>query len=430
MDPRALLRRLFDTAVAAADPYDATCAALVTRLATRTDDGRGWIVALGKASVRMAEAARRAASDTDLELAGGIVVGADAATADSPLEFTVGDHPIPGARSLRAAQRLGALTQAVLPDDHVLLLISGGTTSLVAAPCDGMAPISLSTLFGTLLGAGGDVDINVMNTVRRRFLQWGGGRLAAAVAPARVHQVLLSDVVGDDPASIGSGPAVPDPATAGDVLSVLQANQLTERIDAQCVGYLREVASGTRPETPKPGDDVFRRVDPPIVLGRTMLHNGIERAVRTTGITLYVHEEPLEGEARVTGVALARGLAQSGGAGVHCWSGETIVTLDATSGRGGRCQELSLAAALELERLGDSRVTLLAAGTDGRDGPTDAAGAIVDSTVPALARARGTDAIDALARHDSHAALDAADALLKTGHTGTNVADVVIALVG
>jgi hydroxypyruvate reductase len=159
-----------------------------------------------------------------------------------------------------------------------------------------------------------------------------------------------------------------------------------------------------------------------------MVHGGIENAARRLGASVVVHSEPLTGDARLRGTALAQWLASSDAAGVHCWTGETTVALGGATGRGGRCQELALAAALELERCGASHVMILAAGTDGRDGPTDAAGAIVDARTATTIRAHGMDPVAALERHDAYPVLATADALLRTGLTGTNVADVVLAI--
>jgi glycerate 2-kinase len=424
------LRAIFDSAVAAADPFEPTRTALRKPLVERHDDGRAWIIATGKASPRMAAAALAAAADADIEVAGGLVVVHAPDDVAHPLELVVGDHPLPGARSLHAATRLGALTQAAIPSDHVLLAISGGTSSLIAAATDGVDAAALDAAFRTLLGAGGGVDVNVMNAIRRRFLRWGGGRLAAAVAPARLHQVLLSDVVGDDPSAIGSGPAVPDPLTAAEVLALIESNGLMSRLDESLLAFLRDSVSGDVAETPKSNDTLFAYVDPPIVLGRTMLHDALRSAARVNGAPLTLHEAPLTGEASVRGRELARWLATDAPEGVHCWTGETTVTLGLDHGRGGRCQEFALSAAVALDARGDRRVTILSAGTDGRDGPTDAAGAIVSAATIAMLRTGGVDFNAALARHDSYTALDAADALLRTGATGTNVADVVIANVG
>jgi hydroxypyruvate reductase len=372
-----------------------------------------------------------AAADADLEIAGGLVVGNEAASVASPLESVVGDHPVPGSRSRRAAERLGALTQAVLPGDRVLLLISGGTSSLLAAPAEGVDAGALSEVFRTLLGAGRGVDITVMNAIRRRFLRWGGGRVAAAVAPARVHQVILSDVVGDDPAVIASAPATPDPLTAAELHALLEKHELVERMPALLMEHLERVIAGDAPETPKAGDDAFTNVDEPVIIGRARLHAGVAEAMRALGEPCTIHDAAVVGEASERGREIARWLATEAAPGVHCWSGETTVTVGDSPGRGGRSQELALSAALALDALrpGHQSVTLLAAGTDGRDGPTDAAGAIVDGSTAQAIRDAGVDPADSLARHDAYPALDAAGALLRTGATGTNVADVVIAVV-
>jgi len=168
-----------------------------------------------------------------------------------------------------------------------------------------------------------------------------------------------------------------------------------------------------------------------VVIARSHLLDGIVRRGRETGAPIHRHDDTIAGEASVRGKELAHWLATAAPAGVHCWNAETLVTLGGGHGAGGRCQELSLAAALTLESLEGrgTRVTLLAAGTDGRDGPTDAAGAIVDAGVPARIRTHGLDPAFHVVSHDAHRALDAAQALIRTGPTGTNAADVIIAIV-
>jgi hydroxypyruvate reductase len=431
MEPRALVSTFFDAAVAAADPFTPTRDALVARLEQRADDGRGWVVAVGKAAGRMARGARLAAADTGLELAGGLVVAHEHVPFDAPFESLIGDHPFPAARSRHAAIRLGALAQAVLPKDHVLLVISGGTSSLIACGADGVPEPALESAWRTLLGAGAAADVRVMNAIRRRFLRWGGGRLAAALQGAHVHQVLLSDVIGDDPGLIGSGPATPDPLTAREVLTLLHEHRLVDRFDKPLVAYLHDVIAGRRPETPKRDDSAFASMAPPTVIGRVRLHDGVARAARDAGVPITVHEHPLTGDAATAGRALAHVLTNTAAPGVHCWTGETTVELGERHGRGGRCQELALSAAISLAGLGESarRVTILAAGTDGRDGPTDAAGAIVDASTVSAITARNLDAATLLARHDAYTALNGAGALLRTGATGTNLADIVVAVV-
>lgn len=429
--PRDTLLALFDAALAAADPLAPTREAFTRQLAARRDDARVWVIALGKAAGPMARAAREAVAAQGLDLAGGLIVAHEPVPCEPPFESVVGDHPIPGPRSASAARRLGALVQAVLPRDQVLLAVSGGTTALLAAPVEGVSEAALGQLWLALLGGGAAGDVRVMNSIRRRLLRWGGGRLAAALPEAQLHQVLLSDVIGDDPALIGSGPGVPDPSTAADVLALLEEHGLQASLEASLLDHLQQVREGRAPETPKPSDAVFAGQAPPVVLGRTLLHDGMRRAAAARGLSLTVHEDPLVGEAAEVGRRLAEQLAHAA-PGVYVWTGETTVTLGAHHGRGGRSQELALAAALALGdgAAGPRGVTLLAAGTDGRDGPTDAAGAIVDATTAARIRAAGLDPAALLARHDAYPALDAAGALLRTGATGTNVADVVLSVVG
>ena len=177
---------------------------------TRRADTTLWIIALGKAAVPMAVAAVSVAVDNELAIAGGLVVGPAGAPAPHPaLRVAVGDHPEPGPGSLAAAAELGALASRVRADDHVWVLLSGGTTSLIGAPLEGIPHHDLRDLYGILLGSG--LDISAMNRVRKRFTRWGGGKLAAALGGASVRQFIVSDVIGDDLPSIGSGPCVPDP---------------------------------------------------------------------------------------------------------------------------------------------------------------------------------------------------------------------------
>jgi glycerate-2-kinase len=308
-------------------------------------------------------------------------------------------------------------------------------------------PGDLARLHRLLLASG--ADIAAMNAVRKRFARWGAGRLAAALAPARVHCLVASDVIGDDLETIGSGPCVPDRTTARDVAERLTAAGLAEgRLPSTIRDYLDEVARGRIPETPKPGHASFDRVTCEIVLSNADAVRAVVRHARRLGWRTIALRGELHGEAVQRGAEIAQQLravrlrlatatdashtSERRRACLVC-GGETTVTIgDAPAGAlGGRCQELALSAARTLRALGEppGAVTLLAAGTDGRDGPTDAAGAIVDPTTWGAVRAAGRDPEGDLARHDSHRALDAAGALVRTGLTGTNVMDVVIALV-
>jgi len=244
---------------------------------------------------------------------------------------------------------------------------------------------------------------------------------------------IVSDVIGDDVASIGSGPCVPDPATAFEVRQLLERADLWRRIPETARALVLATERGERAETPKPGEDVFRNVGLELIASnRLALEAAAERA-RELGLAPRVADTPISGEARSVGEAIAAALMKQCGGERNAqkptcliWGGETTVSLGhGATGLGGRCQELALAAARALDGVPEG-VALLAAGTDGRDGPTDAAGAIVDGATWGVIARTGRDPGGDLARHDAYPSLDAAGALLRPGLTGTNVMDVVI----
>jgi hydroxypyruvate reductase len=431
---RELLIELYTVATGAVNPGPA----VAQRLA-RLDRAarRRWILALGKAAIPMARAAVETLASWGQEPVGGVIVGP---AADAPphgcLPVVPGDHPEPGAASLAAAEALGEATSRIGAEDDVWVLLSGGASSLLAAPVEGLSSAELTALYRLLLGSG--LDITAMNRIRKRFSRWGGGRLAAALAPARVAVFVVSDVIGDDLASIGSGPCVPDPTTAGEVRRALTDASLWHRIPAAARRLVEAAEAGETAETPKPGDGAFARVTLELIASNRLALEAAARRAAELGLAPVVAEAPLAGEAWATGASVAAVLLQHCGpreipqpAARRCfiWGGETTVTLgDTAPGLGGRCQELGLSAARALAGA-PAGVALMAAGTDGRDGPTDAAGAIVDGTTWQRILDAGRDPARDLAAHDAYHALDAAGALLKVGLTGTNVMDVVIGLV-
>jgi glycerate 2-kinase len=391
-----------------------------------------WILALGKAALPMAETAVHLLQERGLEPAGGLVVGPAAGRSPHPrLVHVQGDHPEPGPGSLEAARALGETAKQPGADDEVWVLLSGGTTSLVGAPEVGLQPSELTTLYGLLLGSG--LDITAMNRIRKRFSRWGGGKLARALAAARVRVYAVSDVIGDDLPSIGSGPCVPDPTTAAEVRALLEGAGLWHRIPETARSLVMATETGMLAETPKAGDPAFARVTTELIASNRLALEAAAGRATALGLAASVMSRPIAGEASAVGTSIATSLgqdcAESTGSQqkrkVMIWGGETTVTLGERSrGLGGRCQELALAAARVLRD--GKRVTLLAAGTDGRDGPTDAAGAIVDGTTWDAIKAAGRDPAHDLASHDAYHALNAADALLRPGLTGTNVMDIVI----
>ena len=459
LEPTALLRSLFDAAVAAAAPGPA-----VRRALERVDlhsARRIWILALGKAAQPMAAAAVEEMAAHGVAPYGGIMVPpAHVPPPHGTVLVFPGEHPVPGPGSLAAAEAIGAVAERAERGDLAIVLLSGGASSLAAAPVGSVEPRELVRLHELLLGSG--LDITRMNIVRKRFSRWGAGRLAVALAPARVLCLAVSDVPGDDPAAIGSGPCVPDPTTAPDVARVLREARLLAIVPESLCTHLSAVEQGVLPETPKPGDAAFERATVEIVGSNARALEGAITAARAAGLAVRTAPEALAGEAAERGASIARALLEEPAWGGGKWElevhgGETTVTLrDAGAGRraassaanrgangasgesgesgesgarplGGRSQELALAAARVLHEAGDRAegIVLLAAGTDGRDGPTDAAGAIVDRHTWSAIRAAGREPARDLARHDAHRALDAAGALLRTGATGTNVMDVV-----
>jgi hydroxypyruvate reductase len=454
---RTLATELFTAAVrgAAAGPVTARSVAELPL------DGkqRVWVFAIGKAAHVMATAAIGILQRSLHEIAGGIVVAPEVEASPHPTLIVVpGDHPVPGKRSFTAAQRLGDLCTGLRPNDAIIVLLSGGATSLIAAPARGISETDLTALFELVLGAG--LPIAEMNAVRRRFTRWGGGRLALALAPRAAHCLALSDVVGDELPAIGSGPCVPDPLSARDVARILDQAGLTRRLPTSVRDFLSGSTRGVVPETLKPNHPAFAHVTARVIANNRAALDGATVRAFELGLPARVVTAPLVGDAAARGEELARSLlalremTPRGERRCLVWGGETTVKLNkpltaaarrapATAVRGalalaqaeqplgGRCQEFALAAARVLGAAGEhaAGITLLAAGTDGRDGPTDAAGAVVDSTTWGAIRAAGFNPDDALATHSSYAALDAANALLRPGPTGTNVMDIVIGLV-
>jgi hydroxypyruvate reductase len=400
---------------------------------------RIWILALGKAALPMANTAVEVLRSRGRHPEGGLIVAPGEGESPHPeLGLVKGDHPEPGPGSLAAAEAVGALAKRVRPSDEVWLLLSGGTTSLVGAPEPGITAAELSAIYTLLLGSG--IDITAMNRIRKRFSRWGGGKLARALAPARVRVYVVSDVIGDDLASIGSGPCVPDPTSAADIRAMLEGAALWSRIPESARQVVSSTTSGKTPETPKPGDPAFAQVTLELVASNRLALEAAAKRAAELGLAPRVVETPLAGEASTAGASVAASLLN------NCvrqgipqptrsptcliWGGETTVTLgENPTGLGGRSQELALAAARALQGAPNG-IALLAAGTDGRDGPTDAAGAIVDGRTWTEIETGGRDPARDLAAHDAYLALDSVGALIKPGLTGTNVMDIVIGVCG
>ena len=423
---RSELLACFDTMLAAVRPGPALAGAL-DGIIVPEEPPR--VLAIGKAAAPMARTAAAWLGARGIRPAAGLVIAPDPAPA-AGLPLLTGNHPWPGPESAAAAEAIATFCRATPPNTDVWLLLSGGATSLMAGPETGITLEELRESYDLLLASG--LDIGAMNLVRKRLSRWGGGKLAAALAQARVTQFIISDVPGNALDAIGSGPAVPDTGTAGRALDIIEAAGLRSTLPRPAMRRLDSMAAGEIPDLPSADAPAFARVTTVLVAtNRTALEAGAELG-RSLGWRVNVEDTPLGGEAAHAGVRLAEALLAAK-KGPTPWllvaGGETPVTLKPGSrGMGGRCQELALAAA-NLLRTGPDDRALLAAGTDGRDGPTDAAGALVDSGTWRRITDQQVDPAVALQEHNAYPALQASGDLVRTGPTGTNVGDVVVGMV-
>jgi glycerate 2-kinase len=332
-------------------------------------------------------------------------------------------HPLPDARGAEATRELHATLAACAPEDGVVLLLSGGSSALLALPLPGVDLATLTGLTAALLAAG--ISIRELNTVRKHLLAVAGGRLAL-VSPAPIMTLVLSDVPGDDLASVASGPTVADPTTFADAAEVLERHALA-RSFPEAAAFLAAGARGDLPETPKPGDPRLAHSSAHLLGGSREALCAAASVAREAGFRSCELTRALRGEARSVGTALAA-LASTlapGEATALLLAGETTVSVRG-AGRGGRNLELALAAACGLADVPER--CLLAAGTDGVDGSSPAAGAVVDGETVARGAALGRDAAAALEDNDAWGFFDGLPDIIVTGPTGTNVADLAFIL--
>ena len=424
-DTRDFLRGLFQAAVAAALPEHC----LPPALPPAPEHGRIVMLAAGKAAGSMAEAAERHYLDT-LKLAPGRIGGIAVARHGygrqlRRIEMIEAGHPVPDEAGLAAAARTLALADAVGAGDLVLVLLSGGASANWVAPAAGVSFEDKRALTRALLASG--ATIGEINTVRKHLSRIKGGRLAVRAAPARFVALAISDVPGDDPSVIGSGPTVPDVTTLADARAVL------ERRNIVAPASIAAALNDAKNESPKPGDAAFAGSEFKIIARPADALLAAAQAARAAGIEPVLLGADLEGEAREVAADHARRalvLAREGRRAVLLSGGELTVTIRG-KGRGGPNQEYALAAAIALD--GASGISVLAADTDGTDGgsgrPDDPAGAFADATTLARARALGLDPARFLADNDSGAFFDRLGDLLRTGPIRTNVNDFRAVLV-
>jgi glycerate 2-kinase len=423
-DPRRFLEHLYQAAVRRAMPLHTMAPFLPS-----PPKGRTIVLGAGKAGGSMVQALEALwPADAPLE---GLVVTRYHHVPPRPedlrqrIELVEAAHPVPDAAGLAAAQRILALAHGLTPDDLVLCLISGGGSALLTLPAEGLTLQDKQRINRELLASG--ANIGEMNCVRKHLSRIKGGRLAAACAPARVVTLAISDVPGDDPSVIASGPTVPDATSCADAVAILQ------RYGIQVPGAIMSLLEQGALETPKPGDAVFLGNEVHLIATPQQSLEAAAQAAREAGVAAHILSDEMEGESREVGkvhAALARAVARRGQPFarpcVILSGGETTVTVKpapagAPRGRGGRAGEFCMGLAEALQ--GQPGVWALAADTDGIDGVEDNAGAFVAPDTLARARANGLKIASFLERNDAYGYFGAIGDLVITGPTHTNVND-------
>jgi len=381
---------------------------------------RIWVLSLGKASHAMASALSGAL--TGLPFNGLIITKHVTAPAPPGFEQILGGHPVPNEDSLIAGQKALTLLESVEKDDLLICLISGGGSALMAAPLPGITLDEMGSLTAALLHSGARVD--EINTLRRHLDQLKGGRVAQKVYPARVASLILSDVVGNPLEAIASGPTAPDPSSREDALNVIQKYNLDKEVSKSILEALHRSL-----ETPKPGDEIFNRVQNVLVGSNAQAAQAALEAAQAERFHAQILQTDLQGEARQVAKVICNRLKEATKANPPpiCLiaGGETTVTVR-RRGHGGRNQELALASVTELADM--ENVMLVALATDGEDGPTDAAGAVVTAETHNRGAALGLNPQEFLQENDAYHYFEALDDLLFPGPTGTNVNDLILGL--
>lgn len=426
---RDTIIEIFKAALQSVDSYESV-ANQTNYLIERYNAGKYeklYILSFGKAACTMA----RAAIDNIGELVtGGIVITkyghADSFFADKMRIFEAG-HPVPDENGYRATKEVIRLLEQSDKRTLLLCLISGGGSSLLVAPYPGISLEDKQEITKLLLRSG--ANIYEMNAVRKHISQVKGGRLAAIAYPARIESLILSDVLGDRLDVVASGPVVPDETTFEDAWKVLRKYQIDEELPMSITRAMRDGMQGLIPETPKQGDQIFLEVNTKIVGNNLKAIEAGKKKAEQLGFDVIIVDTAMHGEARNAGTWLASKVLAHGRVKEKpvCFisGGETTVSVHG-NGTGGRNMELALAFAIKIE--GHEGISLLSAGTDGGDGPTDAAGAIVDGLTVSRGGLAGADAVQYLDNNDSYSYFMKTNELLITGPTGTNVMDLQIVL--
>ncbi|MGZ8466062.1 MAG: glycerate kinase type-2 family protein [Candidatus Binatia bacterium] len=428
---------IFNVAVKAGDAANAvkrdvhmseTAIEVAARSYPLVEFGRVFIAGAGKAAMPMAQAMETLLGE---RLTGGIVVTPyGQAQILQKVRVIEAAHPIPDHAGLIGARLIAGIARQATVDDLIFILLSGGGSALLPYPIDGLTLADKQTVTQLLLQSG--ATIQEINALRRHLSQLKGGKLARMADPAQVVTLILSDVIGDRLEDIASGPTAPDPSRYADCLEIMRKYRLQESIAPPARSILERGSQGEIAETVKPNDPVFTRVHNLIIGSNRLATEAARSYAESLGYRATILSNAVQGESREVAKrhaatikeALARPMPEPA---CLISGGETTVTVRG-DGMGGRNQEFALAAALEIA--GTAGVVVLSAGTDGIDGPTAAAGAIIDGTTVARGRAKGCDAAEFLARNDSYSYLSATGDLLITGPTHTNVMDIQLMLAG
>jgi glycerate 2-kinase len=414
---------IFRAALAAADPADAVIRHLKGRDFSRYR--HIYVLGAGKAGASMARAAERVLGR---RIAGGLINVKDGHVAKlRRIALNECGHPVPDARGVAGAERIAEIASAAGKDDLVLCLISGGGSALLPLPAPPVTLEEKQAVTRLLLACG--ANIHEINCVRKHISLIKGGQLARLAAPAAVEALLLSDVIGDNPDVIGSGPTAPDASTFADAAAIFEKYRITGQVPKSVRERIEGGQSGAVAETPKVGDPLFRRVRNTVIGSNRLALAAAARRARELGYRTLVLASGIEGETREIArmhAAIAREVSSTGHPvrppACIVTGGETTVTLKG-KGLGGRNQEFVLAAAIDIADLPGT--VILSAGTDGSDGPTDAAGAIADGGT----FHRNPEARRYLDASDSYHYFEGLGDLIKTGPTNTNVMDVRLILV-
>ncbi len=436
---RADARLIFAAGVAAVDPVTAVQNAVIRRGDLLSVAGESYdlcqyhniyVIGAGKAGATMTQGLENVLQDRIT--AGTVTVKYDHLAPVSTVTLCEAGHPIPDPAGVRGADAIMRTAQLAGENDLVFCLLSGGGSALSPAPSEGITLEEKQQFTSTLLACGASID--EINTLRKHLSRLKGGQLARLAAPARLITLVLSDVVGDALDVIASGPTVPDASTFADCREIVARYGLTEQLPPSIRDHLHRGCAGQLPETPKVGEPIFARHQTVLIGSNRIALQAAAQRARQLGYTPLILSSAIQGEAREVArvhAAIAHeirqyGLPQPPPVCVLA-GGETTVNL-LGPGKGGRNQEFALAAAMDMSGL--DRTVILSGGTDGTDGPTDAAGAIVDGDTIGRAQALGLSPAAFIQRSDSYHFFAALDDLLITGPTGTNVMDIYLLLVG